>query len=230
MSWNPARRSSFAGAVDRREVVGAAVGLTGTEVELVEEIVEDPVGLERPTALQPCHGGERRARPEHPMDLAHRPVPVRDQLEDEGRHREIEGRLTERQTVGGGGLGPEPVPHGRRQAPVGLVIRHRQHLRRDIDADHREPRPALDGAEGELTGPGPDIDGVRSAVPDVRREPVDQARDGRSEDGCPPADVALGDPVVALRLVGHLGRMVPCARDAVTVSRRWRGARRVVPG
>ena len=96
----------------------------------------------------------------------------------------------------------EPCALALGEPPVGLSIRHRPHLRRGVDADDRDIRPALDRGQPELARARPDVEHVRGTV-EPRPDIVEQLGHGGCEDGRPPARVALGDPVVAFALVGH---------------------------
>ena len=190
--------------IDRRDVAAPIVAFGRVELEVVEHLVEDRVGAEvaDPLAVQPRHVGEQAVRAQDAPRLAQGARPVRDELEDERGHRRVEGTVGQRQAIGDGDHRAEPraLPVG--QSPVGLRVGHRPHLRRGVDADDRDVRPALHGGQAELTGARPDVEQVPRTA-EARPDVVEQLGDRRCQDGRPPAGVALRDPVVALALVGH---------------------------
>ena len=165
------------------------------------------VRREQAVVLQPRDVGQRPARLQDAPDLAQRARAVRDELEDERRECGVERAIREREGIGEGDDRPEASALRTREQTIGLGIGHAGHLGRGVSPDDRHARPASDGAERQLAGPGPDVDEPLPAG-EGRLSRVEQLGDGGCEDRRPPTGVSRRDPVVAFGLVGHR-RMVP---------------------
>ena len=103
----------------------------------------------------------------------------------------------------------------RRSAPgsaAAAVLRGGNHLARRIDRVHLRRRPALQRGERQRPGPGSDVQEAEAPAVESIVEPVEERPGARRDHRCPPARVALRDPVVAFGLVGHRG-MVPRPGD-----------------
>ena len=97
------------------------------------------------------------------------------------------------------------------RGPVGQRFGHGAHADRGIDTRNADPRPAREGAEGQLPGACADVEHPQRPMPQPGRDPVQEPVDAGCQHRRPPARVTLGDPIVALGLLGH-PRIVPWRR------------------